>query len=271
LFFSAWPQYWDASAGGGNTDEWWLLLSWSARTRRPSQAVDSASNPMKSHRSLFFVLAFIFVVASSNAQGSFQNLDFESGTLVPIPGDSFNRVYFDQAFPGWRGYVGTNQETAAFHNGMFLCCSSIAISGGEATPNLAIEGTFSVALHAATGYESQPADTSIVQTGLVPAEAQSLLFRAQGFGAAATLAGQSLSLVPLAVGANYTLFGADVSSWAGQTAELRLTAIAPDARGNLVIFDSIEFSTTPIPEPSTLALFVVAGALGWLCCRWKGQ
>jgi hypothetical protein len=201
----------------------------------------------------------------------FQNLDFESATLNPIPNDSFNRVYFDQAFPGWRGNVGGIQETAAFHNGMFLCCSSIAVWGDETNRNLSLEGTFSVALHAShdpysSPQESRLANTSVAQTGFVPSDAQSLLFRAQvGGPVEAALGGQPLSLMPVAVGPNYTVFGADITAWAGQETELRLTAIA-QSMGNLTILDSIEFSTTPVPEPSTFALLAIAGAFGWLKC-----
>jgi hypothetical protein len=152
---------------------------------------------------LFLAPGLSFAVQESTAQGSFQNLGFESGTLVPIPGDSFNRVYFDQAFPGWRGYVGGIQETAAFHNADFLCCSAIAVWGDGPQPAPALEGSFSAYLHAAIGPDFQPADTSLAQTGLVPADARSLLFRAASNTGVdvVTLGGSLVPIIPLSIGA----------------------------------------------------------------------
>jgi len=42
----------------------------------------------------------LLAASSTLAQGTFQNLDFESVTLVAIPGDSYDRVEFGLAFPG---------------------------------------------------------------------------------------------------------------------------------------------------------------------------
>jgi hypothetical protein len=220
------------------------------------------------------MLSLLFAVPSSNGQGSFQNLGFESGTVVPIPDDPYNRVYFDEAFPGWRGYVGGIQETAALHNAIFLCCSAVTLQGGESRPQLAIEGTYSVFLQAAARLGTQqPADTSIAQIGLIPGDAQSILFRSQLFGEGPfelSLSGQRVPLVTMEITPNYHLLGADISAWAGQQSELRFTAVAA-TDGRLVewVLDSIQFSATPVPEPSTLALFSVATVMGWFYFRRK--
>lgn len=225
---------------------------------------------MKTAISSFVLLSLFFAVPSSNAQGSFQNLDFESGTLVPIPGDRYNRVYFDQAFPGWRGYVGTNQEAAAFHNAIFICCSGVTLSGGGSQPQLAIEGTYSVLLHAAWDINTQqPADTSIAQTGFIPPEARSLLFRAPTALGLVSLGGSLVPVIPLSTSSNYTVYGADISAWAGQQTELRFTAVAPATLDHFWGLDSIQFSTTPVPEPSIFALFAVAATFGWFYWRRK--
>lgn len=220
------------------------------------------------------VLVSVLTVRAEGA--AFQNVDFESASLVPIPGDVASRVYFDQAFPAWRGYVGSVSETAALTNTIFLCCSAVTLSGPGQIPDLLIDGSYSALLHAAIDPygdpgNPRPGDTAIAQTGLVPVGTQSLLFKARilGVGGTVTLGGEPLSLTPVSTGSNYILYGADISAWAGEEAELRFTALGgPNtaAGGSIFVFDSIEFSTTPIPEPSGLALFAVAGLFA-LCWR----
>src|SRR5687767_8981355 len=113
------------------------------------------------------------IIGVSAQSAAFQNLGFESASLVPVPNDAYNSVYFDSAFPGWTGYVGNTQETAALTNSIFLCCSGISL-WNHSRP--VIEGSFGAALHAEFRLDDgQPADASIAQTGLVPDEAQSLL------------------------------------------------------------------------------------------------
>src|SRR5712671_6794392 len=100
-------------------------------------------------------LILLFASSSAFAQGTFQNLDFEQATLVPIPGDPYQRVQFAAALPGWTGYVGTNLETAALYNRTFLDSSGISIidSGWSASPASfgvpgPYEGNFSAILQA---------------------------------------------------------------------------------------------------------------------------
>jgi hypothetical protein len=222
-------------------------------------------------RFLFIPLAFAVAFVGMQA-APFQNLNFESATLVPIPNDQYNRVYFDSAFRGWAGYVGSVQETAVLTNSFFLCCSAVTLSGQ--TPEL-IEGSHSALLRAANSpYTGGPADTAIAQTGLIPIDAQSLLFRAQiyGAGGTVTLGSEPLSLTPVFVTSDYVLYGADIRPWAGQEIELRFTALSSDdplVGGTIFLLDSIQFSTTPVPEPSTFALFGMAGIAGWVYWRRK--
>jgi hypothetical protein len=71
-----------------------------------------------------------------------------------------------------------------------------------------------------------------------------------------SLGGQPLALIPTQVNPTYTVFGADVSAFSGQDAELRITTAALGF-GYLWV-DSIHFSPMPVPEPSPFML----GALG---------
>jgi PEP-CTERM motif len=75
-------------------------------------------------------------------------------------------------------------------------------------------------------------------------------------------------MIPLAVFPTYTLFGGDVSQFANQTAGLSITALGVTSGPgpNPVLLDNIQFSSAPIPEPSSLALV----ALGGLFIGWRG-
>jgi hypothetical protein len=67
---------------------------------------------------------------------------------------------------------------------------------------------------------------------------------------------------------NYTVWGADISSYAGQTGQLLFTTIAdiPFASGGLL--DNIQFSSIPIPEPGVVGLLGLGG-LSFLWHRRK--
>ena len=65
----------------------------------------------------------------------------------------------------------------------------------------------------------------------------------------------------LGSGPNYTIYGGDVSAYAGRSGELRFTAntISPSTWGSAL--DNIFFSRLPVPEPTICALFTIAGLL----------
>ncbi len=219
------------------------------------------------------VLLFLLVTSSVFAQGTFQNLDFEAATLVPISGDPYNRVEFGLAFPGWTGFT-TVMESRALYNGFFLDSSGIGIVD-HGWPRGPIQGNFSVLMMAGLSLSlpSVPVDTILSQTGLLPADAQSLLFKEFNSGPSffrpfrVSLGGQILPLVQLSITTNYVLYGADVHDFAGQTAEIAFTTITtrPHTANNYVVLDSIEFSAVPIPEASTLVIF----AFGSVFLIWR--
>src|ERR1017187_8264435 len=76
---------------------------------------------------VFLTIIPLFAAHLAASAANFQNLGFESASLVPIPADPYNRVQFGPAFPGWTGYVGGVQQTAALYNNEFLDTSGIGI------------------------------------------------------------------------------------------------------------------------------------------------
>lgn len=218
------------------------------------------------------IIFLLIAKPTAFAQG-FINLGFESARLVPIPEDPYNRVQFDQAFPGWTATVGGIPVTRVLTNSVFLDTAGIAIINRSWTnfafiPGGLIEGRYTAILMSGSLTNTfNGVDTTISQTSLVPIGMQSLLFKANtvydsSSSFAVTLGGQTLSLMILATDPNYTLYGADASAWAGLTVPLTFTVFGETPHQYNVYFylDSIQFSASAIPEPSTIAV----GALGAL-------
>jgi hypothetical protein len=219
---------------------------------------------MKTCACVTVYLTILGAVSPSWAQGDFQNLDFESGRLVPVPNDPNKRFYFAEAFPGWAGYVGENQITEIFYNTTPITAASISLMGRDAPfGNRVLEGQYNAYLHAGALTFTSFVDTSIAQVGLVPRDSRYLLFNAYGIEFSVSLAGQNIPIFALGGGPNNTLYGGDISAFAGQIGELRFTSrITPQPAFNTFSLDSIRFS--PVPEPSTWALLGVGAlALGY--------
>ena len=236
---------------------------------------------MAPHKYLVLCAAIACCTVAAQAQGTFQNLGFESATLVPISGTSPSPVQFGPAFPGWTGSVGGVQLSGALYNSEFLDSSGISIvdqgwANPLAGPSGTIEGNYTAILQAGLasgpGGTLQPADTALSQTGLVPLGTQSLRFKAypalgQSGSFSVSIDGQPLSLAALSSGTNYTLFGADIGALAGQTAQLTFTVFAdrPHVVNEYLYLDSIQFSAVAIPEPRVLGL----PTLGALLLSWR--
>jgi len=196
----------------------------------------------------------------------FQNLDFESANLVSVPTDPYNRDYFDLAFPGWSGFTGTNQLNAVLHDGIFLDSAGISIF--DANPSFLIDGSYTVLLQSGNpllGSSATNVNASISQTALVPVGTKSLTFLARPIGPfSVSLGGSNLTLISFPVAnQNYSLYEADISTFAGLTEALTFTALAQPIHANdgWLYLDDIQFSPTVIPEPSTMSILIV-GVLG---------
>ncbi len=223
-------------------------------------------------------LTLFLSAAGAPGQGTFQNLGFESATVIGGPGTF---VDFGQAFQGWTGYVGGVQQFSAVYDTLAMDTAGFAIIDGNFSnpfgmPGGLIQGNFTAVLMSGIAGLGQPSDTTLVQTGLIPVGTQSLLFKAHldnfvtSDTFSVTLGGQTLSVTPVQAGANYTVYGADIHTWAGQTTELAFTAIAqrPHHSDTWLYLDAIQFSNLPAPEPSVWALSGLGALLlGWHVLR----
>ncbi len=216
------------------------------------------------------ILALVLVAQIAQAQAGFQNLGFEAAQLTPIPAGQFGDfVPIGQALPGWSGLLGAQQVTSVFQNNFALGSANISILGPNWTAIGIIQGQYSVLLQAGGAGVATPTfvDTSLSQTGLIPAGTESILLKAIGEDFSVSFAGQNIPLIPLSAGTNYTLYGGDVARYAGQTGQLTLSALTlPNHPINNVYFDAVAFSEQVVPEPSVLGLFAVGvSLLGWRC------
>src|SRR6185369_13866491 len=212
-------------------------------------------------RNILTIFAVLFAPYIVHAQGTFLNLGFESADLPPVPSGQFGDfVPITQALPGWMGLLGTSPATRVSQNNFALGSPNIAIFGPNwTTAPWIIEDDYTVLLQAGVGGGEV---TSLLQSGSIAVGSKSLQFRAAGTGFpgppdfSVFFTGQELEVLPLSSGPNYTLYGADISAFSGQTGDLRFTALA-----NNLLLDSIGFSPVPVPEPGVLPLAGIGAAL----------
>lgn len=200
---------------------------------------------------------------------NFVNLDFESARIIPLTsGANFPpfSVATTNALPGWSVYYGANQQTQVTYNDPAIGSTFVTL---WATNGSQLAGNYSVLLQG--GLSASAAIIS--QTALVPVSAQSLLF----YGAAnssttpvliVSLGGQNLSFSAISTGPNYTVYGADISAFAGQTETLAFSALQATSGFNNWNIDNIQFSPLPVPEPSTFGLIGLGGLIFGLR-RWR--
>ncbi len=213
---------------------------------------------------------------SAHAQ-RFQDLNFEQANPVVDPGGQFwpNDVTAASALPGWTAYVGDVQQTDVIQNAYGEGEAEIDIFGPNypaagPSPGVipgTVDGNYSVLLQ--SGGEPQDDDVTvnalIAQYGTVPLGDQSLQFKAwttPWTEFAVSFDGNNLSPVLLGSGANYTLYGVNISSYAGDSSTLEFTAIFSGKGESWLGLDDITFSTTVVsPEPSIVALTAIGGLL----------
>lgn len=193
---------------------------------------------------LLTLVAGMTMAVTAHSQGTFQNLDFEAARIIFT---SFDRVGTTNALPGWMAFSGTNELFTVPYNNRTVP-NYVGLQGSN---DVVISGSFSVLVE----YNG-----SLSQTGLVPAEAQALLFKARAANPLVpstllvSLEGQDLAYTVLASGPDYTLYGADIAAFAGQMATLSFARQGVSS----YFIDDIQFA---VPEPSTLALVGVGGFL----------
>jgi hypothetical protein len=214
-------------------------------------------------------LALVCSVGISCAQGTFQNLDFASAN-IPAGTAPGSFVPISAALPGWTGYFGTTQQTSMLYNSLETGSVQLALIGPNSpVPGLIPGNSYTPVLQAGLGINNALTSASIAQTGLIPNGTQSILFTASapyGAGWSVTIAGENIPVVLDLQQGNYGVYAGNISAFAGQTDELRFTANAGSGPTVNLYLDDIQFSSSPVPEPTTLALGVLS-ILSFAFCR----
>jgi hypothetical protein len=212
------------------------------------------------------------------AQGTFQNLDFEGANPSGYTPGSRD-LPTTSGFPGWTvsysspGFATITASTV-WYDGISLGSAFVSINDMDTGgPVVVFQGTYSALLYGGPSpYFSlslTPTSSTLSQTGLIPTGTLSLRMDVNAVdGFAVTLGGQTLDMVALQVFSSYTLYGANISGFSGQTEQLSITA-PPTASPNEVELDDIVFSPSPIPEPGVLGLSSLGVLL--LACRCRGR
>jgi hypothetical protein len=228
----------------------------------------------KSSRLPFCRVATLLSVQIAAAQGTFQNLDFEAAGVPVVPSYTPIQVLTSVALPGWTAYVTTNQQSQIWYNGVSAGGAIVTLIDTHTYDwsNAVIGGNFTATLDA--GYDpvtDTHAPVTIAQTSLVPVAAKSLRFSASGDVEGfllLTLNGLNVPFYPLEAGPNFEVYGGDITTFAGSTAELRFTEVfTPSRLFPIAFLDNIQFSEQPIPEPSAVSLL----ALGVGVLKWQGR
>ena len=190
----------------------------------------------------------------ASGQG-FVNLGFENTTLTRVLVNEYSGYYSTNAtIPGWdwsphanAGYSDPN-TTVAF-NDLALAASAVTLEGTNG-PYRAISGKYSILLQGGSSFVSSASYASIGQTGQIPSSALSLIY--WGGALQASFNGQPLAFYAMSNDPNFTVWGADISAYAGQTGQLLFTA----PWQTTALLDNIQFSSSPVPEPSVFSLFI---------------
>jgi hypothetical protein len=213
-----------------------------------------------SMKTSIIVVALLLAIGACRlqAQGTFQNLDFEAAQIIfdaPPPNHS---IATTNALPGWLAYSGTNQLNGVNYGPGGI---SFPVALYSTTNGGSLDGKYSVVL-GPSGLLGPSG--SISQVGLVPSDAQSLLFEGNFTGPiTVSLGGQDLSYITISNALNFTLYGAAIPSvFAGQIEKLAFSDGLETGGASFAEIDHIQFSTSAIPEPSTISLiFIGSGVL----------
>jgi hypothetical protein len=212
---------------------------------------------MKPIPMICFMAVSLPLAGNIHAQG-FVNLGFETTTITPAyPGST----RYTATVPGWTwappGNFVNGDPNSVGYNELALDAPAVDLQGTNSPFAPAIRGQYSILLQGGSQFVPSTNYSAIWQTGQIPVTSQSLIY--WGGALQVTFNGQPLTPVAIRNAANYTVWGMDISAYAGQTGELRFTKPwLPTNGSDGALLDNILFSSMQVPEPSAIALCSVS-------------
>lgn len=208
------------------------------------------------------------VCAVSAWSEDFVNLSFEDASLVHLQNDAgFGWIGpAQELLPGWRvlppwlsGPPSSQTEILGFNLGLpGLGYGTLY----DSRFGLDTEGRYGVAFF--VGYTQFPQFSvfDLIQTGDVPLDAKSIHFVNRGGAFELRVDGTLLPLL-----SDGQSFAADISPFAGRTAELDFRTVFVPGAAPYHAIDDVSFSPVAIPEPPAVMLLFV----GWIAlwCRQR--
>jgi hypothetical protein len=200
------------------------------------------------------------------------NGSFENGTLPPSSSGFPETLDPTVALPNWN-----ISGSPLYYQGGALGGPVVAITSSASTS----DGTNSVYLQAGFGGATTP--VSLWQDLSIPAYAKAITFQSKplydpnlypaGYYLALLVSAAGVSVAPTSLSADssgFNSYAIDVTAYAGSSMELRFSVdpLGDSARGGAYQIDNIRYSTTPTPEPGTVALLgLCAATIGIHRCR----
>ncbi len=214
---------------------------------------------------IIVILAWV-AIPTRGQPNAFRNLDFDDIRLPVVPEDYGGVVSTASVLPGWTAYIGDTATEIIGHNRETTGSASISIIGPHAKA-FQLQNMVNMQTGAVMPNLNQH-PVAISQAGIIPPNSRSMRYFASVVrDTALEVRFNNRVLFPelLAVNNGYSEYGVDVSLLAGESGELRFTAVAlPDRSGSVVRLDGIWFSLSPIPEPGVLSLLLCGfGLFAW--------
>jgi hypothetical protein len=181
------------------------------------------------------------------------NLDFEQSTILSTsptfwaPDSGTANVLGWNASASYGLVANYSRGTVLNYNSEPLDSAGVSLVGTDYS-RPAIQGQYSIWMTSGTEYVHGES-AAIWQIGQIPATAKSITYWGLWYDSfEISFNAHVLSFNTIHTDANYSVFGADISAYAGQTGELLFAA-----NPGYGMIDNIQFSPSAIPEPSVLS------------------